>query len=170
MTPRPTNMPQRHGRRVLLAAAAVAAVIGGGSQLVLPAIAEQQVRDRLEQMGTVTQVDVHAFPAVKLLWGQADDAKIRMSSLNAGPVTLHDVRVVKHGDELDARGVMPTGLLSSVLSQGLRLRASDVPGGRLLLTAAANSLHVGGGKLSLRDVDAQPVGDGLSLHATGTLA
>jgi hypothetical protein len=164
---RPTGMPQRHGRRLFLGAAAVTAVIGGASQVVLPAIAEQRVRDRLQEMGTVSQVEVGAFPAVKLLWGQTDDVKVRMSSLDAGPLRLHDVRVVKHGADIDARAALPAGL--PLVPQGLRLRAAELPGGRMLLSTAASALHVPGGKLAVRDVDARSLGDGLTLHATGTL-
>ena len=162
-TPAPRAQGRR-GRRALLGAAAASAALLGALQLVLPAVAEQRVRSRLERLGTVSEVQVGATPAVKLLWGQADDAKIRMSTLDAGPLSLKDVTVVKHGDSLDVRGALPV----SVLPAGLHLRPSDLPGAHLLLDAAAGSLDVPGGKLAVRTVELESLPHRLVLHTTAT--
>lgn len=50
------------------------------AQLVLPGIAAQSIRDRLQRSGRVLEVQVHAFPAIELLWHQADSVVVRMAS------------------------------------------------------------------------------------------
>lgn len=114
-------------RLILLAAAGLVLVLTGVAQLVLPGIAEQQLRERLARSGTVLQIEVHAFPAIELLWHQADRVVIRMdqyrsSSTNlgstlgqsadvgtldasarevtAGLLTLRDATLRKHGNDL----------------------------------------------------------------------
>jgi hypothetical protein len=96
-------------------------------QLVLPGIAEQRLRDRLEKSGKVISVSVSAFPAIELLWHHADHVVIRMATyhsnpghlsslldqagqvdkidasvnqLNTGNVVLHDARLIKRGNTL----------------------------------------------------------------------
>lgn len=114
-------------RLIVLASALLALVLLALAQLVLPGIAEQQLRERLARSGTVLHVEVHAFPAVELLWHQADRVVIRMgryrssssdlgSSLGqsadvgtldasagevtAGLLTLRDATLRKRGNEL----------------------------------------------------------------------
>jgi hypothetical protein len=96
-------------------------------QLVLPGIAERSLRDRLERSGHVLAVQVHAFPAVELLWHHADSVVVRLGryrsspgglgnlldqtgdvgslsasaiELDTGLLTLRDATVHKHGSEL----------------------------------------------------------------------
>src|SRR5436309_934004 len=54
------------------------------TQLALPGIAENRIRDRLAHDGRVESVRVSAFPAIKLLWGKADRVTVRMQSVRAG--------------------------------------------------------------------------------------
>jgi hypothetical protein len=97
------------------------------AQLVLPGIAAQQLRDRLARSGQVLEVQVHAFPALELLWHHADSVVIRLGSyrsgsaalgsnldqtsdvgslrasvgeLDTGLLTLRDATLVKHGSQL----------------------------------------------------------------------
>jgi hypothetical protein len=69
----------------LLLGAGVVAALLAVAQLVLPSLASNRVRDRLEKAGTVESVQVSAFPAVKLLWGQADEVKVRMATADFSP-------------------------------------------------------------------------------------
>ncbi len=55
---------------------------------MLPGIAEQQLRDRLARSGTVLHVEVHAFPAIELLWHQADRVVIRMGQYRSSSPNL----------------------------------------------------------------------------------
>jgi hypothetical protein len=97
------------------------------AQLFLPGIAAQQLRDRLSKNGKVLEVEVSAFPAIELLWHDADRVIVRMASyrsstghlsslldeagsvgtlgasaaeLQSGLLTLHNASLSKHGDEL----------------------------------------------------------------------
>jgi hypothetical protein len=54
------------------------------AQLVLPPVAEQELRDMLSQSGTVLEVKISAFPAIKLLWHQADSVLVRMGRYQSG--------------------------------------------------------------------------------------
>lgn len=99
-------------------------------QLVLPGIAAQQLRDRLGRSGSVQSVDVHAFPAIKLLWHQADRVVVRMNSYRSSAAglskTLGDIA---HTGSLDASaGVLVAGLLTvhdaSLHKRGNQLTAS----------------------------------------------
>jgi hypothetical protein len=57
------------------------------SQLALPPIAENKVESRLERDGGTAHADVHAFPALRLLFGHGDSLDVR-----------------GHGVRLDVRG------------------------------------------------------------------
>lgn len=99
------------------------------AQLVLPSIAEQQLRDRLSHNGTVETVQISAFPAIELLWSHADHVVVRMrdyrsgtahlgsllgeaggvgsvdaaaGTLTAGLLTVHDAVLRKRGDQVSA--------------------------------------------------------------------
>jgi hypothetical protein len=75
----------RHRRRAvaLIAGGTAAIALLAGSQAILPGMAESHLRDDLAKQGTVGAVHVSAFPAVKLLWGKADDVTVRMDSMRA---------------------------------------------------------------------------------------
>jgi hypothetical protein len=97
------------------------------AQLLLPGIAAQQLRDRLSKNGRVLSVSVSAFPAIELLWHDADSVTVRMASYRSGSghlnsqldqaggvgslhasatvltdglLTLHDATLVKRGSQL----------------------------------------------------------------------
>ncbi len=99
------------------------------TQLVLPGIAERQLRDRLSKSGTVESVQISAFPAIKLLWDDADHVVVRMGNyrsdtahlgsllgetgsvgsvdasagtLTAGLLTVHNAVLRKRGDQVTA--------------------------------------------------------------------
>jgi hypothetical protein len=111
----------------VLAAAAFVLLVLVVAQLVLPGIAAQELRNNLAQAGTVLEVKVSSFPAIKLLWHRADSVVVRMgryrapvsrlgqtlggagdaASLDAsaqeldfGPVTLRDATLRKRGSDL----------------------------------------------------------------------
>jgi LmeA-like phospholipid-binding len=97
------------------------------AQLFLPGIAAQQLRDRLSKNGRVLSVQVSAFPAIELLWHDANKVVVRMASyssgtghlssllddaggvgtmrasatvLRAGLLTVHNATLLKRGNEL----------------------------------------------------------------------
>lgn len=92
-------------------------------QLALPPIATLIMRGRLGD-AQIEQASLSAFPAIKLLWGDADNVTLRLKSddikspkvggmlgeaagvntidarigtLRVGPLTMHDVSFQKHG-------------------------------------------------------------------------
>jgi hypothetical protein len=72
-------------------------------QLVAPPIAERRLRERLERSGRVDRVEIGAFPAVKLLWGRADDVVVRMRDARPGPGGLADLLArARDTERLDA--------------------------------------------------------------------
>lgn len=100
------------------------------AQLLLPGIAADQLRERLSRNGHVLSVEVQAFPAIELLWHQADKVVVRMRDyrsgtghlgsllsqtadvgsldasaqlLHAGLLTLHDATLQKRGDRLSGQ-------------------------------------------------------------------
>ena len=52
------------------------------AQLVLPGIAADRIGSRVGRYGSVQSVSVRSWPAVKLLWGDADSVKVRARDLS----------------------------------------------------------------------------------------
>jgi LmeA-like phospholipid-binding len=127
---------------------ALAGVVGGVvlllvvAQLVLPGIAAQRIRDNLARSGQVLSADVHAFPAIELLWHHADRVVIRLgryrtpvgklgsslsqsgsvgsldataTEVDAGLLALHDARLVKRGSQLTASATVADADLHAAL-------------------------------------------------------
>jgi hypothetical protein len=145
--------------------AVVAALVA--AQLILPGVAERRLRDRLARDGRVTRVEVHSFPAIKLLWNRADRVVVRMSRTSTGTgrvadllasarnadevdarvgelkvtlLRLRDVRLRKRGDRLDGRATVTTADLSSSLPQGFTLRPVAAGAGALVFEGTATLL------------------------------
>jgi hypothetical protein len=112
------------------------------SQAILPSMAENRLKDRLAKDGKVSEVHVSAFPAVKLMFGKADDVQIRMDSFTppAGG-----------GDTAGAGG----GGLGSALA---RTQATDK------IDVLVRSLKAG--PVTLRDARLTKDGDTLRAEAT----
>lgn len=84
------------------------------AQFVLPGVAAQRLRDRLQRSGQVLSVQVDAFPAIELLWHHADRVVVRMASYTSNPGHLGSL-LSQAGDvgALDARATeFNTGLLT----------------------------------------------------------
>ncbi len=128
------------------------------SQIILPILAEDRVRDELSSSGRVTSVQVSAFPALKLLFERADSVRVRMRSatigtgdlgdrlastkragdldvsvdvFTVGPLRARDVRLRKRGDALTGSATLRADDFPTTL--GLRPVTSD--DGSLLLEA-----------------------------------
>jgi hypothetical protein len=140
----------------------VAVLVFGVGQLVLPGIAASVLRGRLAKSGRVQSVRVWAFPAIELLWQQADRVVIRMADytsgaghlasllqqasgvgslsasvgvLRSGLLTLHDARLTKSGGQLNGSGTL--------LESDLRTAVPVLQSVRLL-SASADSLTLEG--------------------------
>jgi len=149
---------------VALVIAAVVVVVIAASQLVLPGIAARDIRSRIGANGEVLSVKVTAFPAIKLLWDQADKVSIKLrdyrtppddvpgllqEALRSGQLTLRDVTLTKRGSELvgsarvedaDLRAALPVIESVTPISSAdgqLRLQGK---GGAFGITATINAL------------------------------
>ncbi|HEX8976832.1 MAG TPA: hypothetical protein VF781_09995 [Solirubrobacteraceae bacterium] len=147
------------------------AVVALAAQLLLPGIAAQRLRDRLARSGQVRSVSVSAFPAIELLWHQADRVTVRLGryrsttaglsrlledasgvgtlqasadELSAGLLTLRNARLRKSGAQLSGSAQ----ITEADLRAALPVLNSVVPvasgGGRITLQGTATVLGITG--------------------------
>lgn len=136
------------------------------AQLVLPGIAEQQLRDRLSSSGTVQTVKISAFPAIKLLWDDADSVTVRMRNYHSGTAHLGSLLSEAGGvGSVDASaGVLTAGLLT------VRNAVLTKRGGQLSATAAVTESDLRSAVPALESVVPVASGGGqLTLQGTATL-
>jgi hypothetical protein len=103
--------------RIGVRAIAVAAIVVALAQLIGPAVAAKVVAGKVGRYGTVRKVSVKAWPAVKLLWREADEVSVDAGTLRLSPEEA--VALLREGsstDEVDARA-------QAVDVSGLRLRS-----------------------------------------------
>ena len=106
-----------------LAAAVVLAMVI--AQLVLPGIAVERVREQVGRYGEVHSVHVHADPAIRLLWGSAQEIAV-----SAGPLRMSAQQLVDLERQLG--GVDR----ASLATPRLALTSSATAAGELPLEAA----------------------------------
>src|SRR5437764_7291533 len=101
-------------RLIAIGVAVVVILLFGIGQLVLPGIAASTLRDQLSKDGRVLDVQVSAFPAIELLWHQADKVVVKMESYRSS--TSHLSSLLNQSSDvgtLDASATsFDTGLLS----------------------------------------------------------
>jgi hypothetical protein len=137
------------------------------AQLLLPGIAAHRIRSQLGRYGQVQSVSVSAFPAVELLWHQADSVSVRLSSFDAdsaklagrldqlsdvgtlhaqiarvtvGLLTVRNARLVKHGASLVATARVTDADLRGVLPILRTVTPVASSGGQLILRGTADVL------------------------------
>jgi hypothetical protein len=129
--------------RARIVAAAVAAavlILLGIAQLTLPAIAGHRLRDRLERTGTVERVEVHAFPAIELLWDHADRVVVRMGTARPGPGRLADLLAqTADTDRLDASADRLRVVTLQLRDVRLRKRGAELTGSASVTEAAVRA-------------------------------
>ncbi|HTR72073.1 MAG TPA: hypothetical protein VMG80_00620, partial [Solirubrobacteraceae bacterium] len=64
---------------------AVAAILVALVQLIGPAVAAKVVEQKVDRYGIVNNVTVKAWPAVKLLWREADEVDVDAGTLTMSP-------------------------------------------------------------------------------------
>lgn len=138
-------------------------------QVLLPRQAASTIRGRLAGAGEVEHVEVHAFPALKLLWGRADSVTVRMrsyrassgqlagelgksakageldfstSELSTGLLVLRDASLRKRGGRLTGEGRVTTADLRSALPPGFDVRPVAADANGLVLQGTATLLGV----------------------------
>jgi hypothetical protein len=156
--------------RLLLYAAATIIVLLGVAQLVLPRVAESRIRSRLERYGNVHSVHVSAWPAIELLWGNADSAKVQAGALalsaSRAASLLHEAKGIsnvtfaatavrlgklrltaaslrKHGDRLSAAGLVSGTDVRAALPPGVALRLLGSEAGKVMVRASGTLFGFG---------------------------
>jgi hypothetical protein len=110
------------GYRYVLLGAGVVVLVLALAQLVLPKIAVQRVRDRVERYGHVSSVSVSAFPALKLLWGDMDRLDVRASSMRVGVTQIGGlVSSANASEDLNFSAAKTRLLASGLVGGGLQL-------------------------------------------------
>ena len=114
-------------RIIAIATAGVVILVLVIPQLVLPGIAADRLRDRLSKSGNVISVEVHAFPAIKLLWNHADRVVVRMGRYQSGAGTLGDLlSQTSDVGSVDASAQEFTSGLLTVRDAALRKRGNQL--------------------------------------------
>jgi hypothetical protein len=154
-------------RRTIAIGVAVAVVLAlVVAQLVLPGIAADQLRDRLSPYGRVLEVQVTAFPAIELLWGDADRVLVRMASYRSTRGRLSSLLS-------EAAGVGTIDASAAVLQSGLlRVRRARLlkRGDELVGTATVTESDLRAAVPFLDNVRPLESSDGgLTLQGTATL-
>jgi LmeA-like phospholipid-binding len=135
-------VPVRRAQRIAAATAGALLLLLLLAQLFLPGIAASRISDRVARYGRVRAVHVSAWPAVKLLWGDADSVSLRAGQLHLSPANaaklaheasgvarldatatgvrlgslqLSEVSMRKRGDELSARAFVSDSALHAAL-------------------------------------------------------
>ncbi len=134
------------------------------AQFVLPGIAEQRLRDQLSKNGQVLEVKVSAFPAIELLWHQADKVVVRLGryrtsqghlasmiaqtanvgtvdasaqQVSTGLVNLHNATLAKRGNELTGSATITEADLRSAVPFVQNVRPVASGNGQLTLQGTA---------------------------------
>jgi len=87
-------------RRLAILATLLAVVLLVAAQFALPAIAENRAADVLTEDGGTADVDIDAFPAVRLVLGDGDLVRVRAREITL-PLVAPDEKVL---DDLDGFG------------------------------------------------------------------
>lgn len=118
------------------------------AQVLLPGIAARMVRRKIEKYGTVQSVKVKAWPAVKLVWGEADEVQVKAGrlklserqtvallkeaksvdkmdttaeSVEVGSLRLTSTSLRKHGSALRAEGQVGEADVRRALPEGIEV-------------------------------------------------
>ena len=153
-------------RLAALGIAVLVVLLLGVAQLVLPGIAAQRLRDRLARSGTVLEVTVDAFPAIKLLWHQADHVVVRMADYRSSTADLGS-SLAQTGDAgtLDASAATVHAGLLTLRNATLRKRGDTLTG-----TAQVSEADLRAAVPFLDNVQPVAAGNGtLTLRGTATL-
>jgi hypothetical protein len=147
---------------LLLYLAGAVLVLLALAQLVLPRIAESRIRSRRDPYGQVHSVHVSAWPAIELLWGDADSATVQAGTLalstSRAATLLHEAKGISHisftgstvrlgklrishpalqkrEDRLTAAGLVSGADVRAALPPGVTLQLLGSENGRVMVRA-----------------------------------
>jgi hypothetical protein len=156
--------------RIVAIVAAVLLVVLVVAQIVLPGIAASRISSRVGRYGHVEHVSVSAFPAVELLWGDADSVEVKAGALalepgqavsvlregsgvsrihvsarsvHVGKFALTDAVLKKDGARVSAHAHTTRAALGAALGPGIGVRLLGSEGGRVRVAATGSLFGVG---------------------------
>src|ERR1700727_278383 len=145
-------------------------VLLGLAQLFLPKLAASRISSRIGRYGKVTSVHVSAWPAVKLLWSDADSVEVRAAHLSVspsqtgklleeakgvhdldlfadeaieGPLPVSDVRLRKRGGSLEARAFASSDDVQAALPAGFGVQLLGSSEGKVEVRASGGLFGLG---------------------------
>jgi hypothetical protein len=159
-----------NARRLLISLAGVALVVLVLAQVLLPRIAAGEISSRVARYGSVESVKVSAWPAIKLLWGQADSVQVKARSLalepaqaakllwesrdvtredlsaeevKVGSLQLSDATLHKRGRQLRGLASADQAAVKAALPEGFEVRLLRSQGGQVEVQASGGLFGVG---------------------------
>lgn len=157
-------------KRLLLSLAGVVLAVLVLAQVLLPKVAASEISSRVARYGSVESVEVSAWPAVKLLWGQADTVRVKARSLalepaqaakllwesrdvaredlsaekvRVGSLQLSDATLHKRGGQLSALASADQAAVKAALPEGFDVRLLRSQGGQVEVQASGGLFGVG---------------------------
>jgi hypothetical protein len=142
----------------------------GLAQIFLPKLAASRISSRIGKYGEVRSVHVSAWPAIELLWGDADSVTVHARSLSVspaqtgrllheasgldkldltaeatreGPLPLQNVSLRKRGRKLHAQGTVDEADIDAALPPGFSLALLHSSGGQVEVRASGGLFGVG---------------------------
>lgn len=167
-------------------------VVLGLAQIFLPKIAASKISSRVGKYGSVEHVHVSAWPAIKLLWGDADTVEVRASRLRVTPsqtakllaeahgisdldlsslaasegsLALSDVSLHKHGRKLSASAFVTQADVKAALPEGFGVELLGSSEGHVEVRASGGLFGIGASV----DAVAEASGGKLVVHPRGLL-
>ncbi len=140
------------------------------AQIVLPRVAARRISSRIGRYGTVEHVSVSAWPALKLLWGDADSAHIKAghlsltsaqastllqeshgvkdmdltaTSVSLGSLTLTDASLQKRGDQLNGQATTTAAEADAALPAGVSVSLLNSREGYVEVRAGGGLFGIG---------------------------
>ncbi len=140
------------------------------AQLLLPRIAASRISARVGRYGRVVSVSVSAWPALKLLWGDADSVRVRAGSLSLSPaqvarllweargaasvqvdaaalrlgkLRLTDATLHKHGRALSGAALASEAAVHAALPAGFAVTLLNSAGGEVEVRASGALFGIG---------------------------
>ncbi|HTZ85641.1 MAG TPA: LmeA family phospholipid-binding protein [Solirubrobacteraceae bacterium] len=158
------------GVKIALWVAGVIVVLLALAQIFLPKIAASRISSRIGKYGSVDDVHVSAWPAVKLLWKHADTVRVHASHLRItpaqtakllgeargidhldltvagvqeGPLAVSDVSFHKRGGRLSAQAHVSEAAVQAALPPGFSVQLLGSSGGKVQMRASGGLFGVG---------------------------
>lgn len=156
--------------RLLLGLTGAGVVLLGLAQIFLPKLAASKISARVGKYGEVQSVQVSAWPAVKLLWGDADSVKVTATRLSLspaqtgklleeargvdhldvtarsareGPLSVSDVALRKRGRQLHAQASVDTSAVAAALPEGFGVQLLSSEEGHVEVRASGGLFGFG---------------------------